>query len=321
MLDEIIEGIGYEKIIDYLKNNISLGNTVLIRINMLDKQFNKNNVLILDKKMQDSEELNNEEYELKKWFQKRLYFCENLGSNKAIVLSGKTSKLITSSIKESIIFNYNTLIKKVNQNYTKVSSETIAAMLNDSIEEYYDALNTKYFENSNEDVLKIKEKLKSFSNDIVNLLIEIEDVKNRKIRILIEADINEYISSNELYLKDKIFDVGTKIKINNVIYGRYSGFITLNSKKPLLKLHGTDEINLITEKQAIEYRNLLMYLTKTNLKEIPFGKGKIKIKFNPKDMVLQNYEMIPYDDEKEEEQLIPYYNVLNLKILDINEEN
>ncbi len=302
MLDEMIDEVGYENIIDYLENDTPLGEeTVYIRFSLFSNVIE---TFIFNEENKDNE--------IALWFRKRQFYADYLGSNKAIV-QGKfrTSKIVTSAIKESLIFNWKTFMLKVKKelkNESTESTESIKCLFLTVINEYYENLK-KYDIERVEEIEKISSKLIDLSDKILEELLKIEKIENKKIKIFLDTDLEEYKRSNKLYLEEKIFDTKTEIKVDGKILGRYSGFITLNNKKPYLKMNG-EEIFLCTKEEAIKYRNLLFYISR-NRKPISTEFGEIKFKFNPKDGELESFENIPFKIEKKEKK-IPYRNVLNL---------
>lgn len=303
MLSEMIEAIGEENIVAYLENNYPLGECIVIYIDIAGKI---KNVFVNN----DKEEITEQEVlNLKKQFQKYNFYAEYLGSNKAIVQTGNTSKLITSSIKEAVIFNFKTIISKAEKTYKNSNANSIEKIYIEAINAYYSALE-KLEKDKEEKELVSKIKGYLLNLDLLKIIGEIENYKKMKIKIFIERPIANYKFDKERYLQDKIFDAGTERKLDNEIVGRYSGFLTLNAKKPLLKLNCTDEINLITREEAIKQYYLLLYISK-NREIIKKGDTILKYSFNPKEMRLENFE-IKFSNNKEENNTIKYVNVLKL---------
>lgn len=304
----MIEAIGEDNILNYLENNYPLGECIVIYVGMDGKI---KNIFINDnKEIEDPKVL-----ELKKQFQKYSFYSEYLSSNKAIIQTGNTSKLITSAIKEAVIFNCSTLISKTEKIYKNSDFSNIEKMYSEAINEYYSNLEEIEVDIEEKNVAR---KIKSYllNLKLIDTLSEIQDYKKKKIKIFIDRPLKNYKLDKERYLQEKLFDTKTERKINNEIVGRYSGFITLNSKKPLLKLNCTDEINLITREEAIKQYYLLLYISK-NRGEIKQKNTILKCSFNPKEMRIENFEIKFTNDKK---QQIPYKNILNLDWYDEEEQ-
>ena len=314
MLDELISSIGYNNILDYLENNIALGDCVCIKLDINKNEILKENVLILDKKSKD--ELSVESLNLKNWCQKRTFYSNYLTSNKAVVCVGQSAKLVISCIKENITFNYNTFVGKTEKTFGTANKISMLSMFKIMIDEYCQGL--KCYDEDTRTIELYRSAIENLSNAILDILTGIEDIKNKKIRIFIDTELDNYIESNECYLKQKIFDNATEQEIEGKTYGRYSGFISLNNKKPLLKLYGTDEISLCTQEKAMQYRNLLLYLI-DNRGSVKLDYGEIQYRFNPKDCVFESFNILPYEITKTE-RLIKFKNILSLKDYDKTEE-
>lgn len=308
MLKELIENIGYDNILDYLENNFNLGDCVCIRLEKNSNRLKEDNILVLDKKQK--EELSKEKIVLMKWFQSRAFYSTYLNSNKAIACKGDSTKLVVSCVKDNITFNYNTFLAKAKKIIGSDNGVALRDMFNITVNEYFNNLVKVDSDVNVEEYIKIFE---GYSSVILDTLKGIEGIENKKVRLFIDEDLEVYKQDNISYLNKKIFDSGTEKKINNTLVGRYGGFLTLNSNKPLLKLHGLDEINLCTKEEAIEYRNLLLYLGNNREKINGLYGGEIKVNFNPKDQQVENFDIIPFEVDREEENLIEYKNILHLK--------
>lgn len=308
MLKELIENIGYDNILNYLENNFNLGDCVCVRLEKNSNELKEDNILILDKRQK--EELPKEKIVLMKWFQSRAFYSTYLNSNKAIVCKGDSTKLVVSCVKDNITFNYNTFLAKAKKTIGSDNEFALIDMFNITVNEYFNNLVKVDSDVNVEKYIKIFE---GYSSVILDTLKGIEGIENKKVRLFIDEDLEVYKQDNISYLNKKIFDSGTEKKINNILVGRYGGFLTLNSNKPLLKLHGLDEINLCTKEEAIEYRNLLLYLGNNREKINGLYGGEIKVNFNPKDQQVENFDIIPFEVDREEENLIEYKNILHLK--------
>ena len=173
MLDEMIDEVGYENIIDYLENDTPLGEeTVYIRFSSFSNVIE---TFIFNEENKDNE--------IALWFRKRQFYADYLGSNKAIV-QGKlrTSKIVTSAIKESLIFNWKTFILKVKKELKNESTESIKCLFLTVINEYYENLK-KYDIERVEEIEKISSKLIDLSDKILEELLKIEKIENKKIKI------------------------------------------------------------------------------------------------------------------------------------------
>lgn len=308
MLKELIENIGYSNILDYLENNFNLGDCVCIRLEKNANKIKKANILVLDKKQK--EELPKEKIVLMKWFQERAFYSTYLNSNKAIVCKGNSAKLVVSCVKDNITFNYSTFLAKAKKIIGSDNECALIDMFNITINEYFNNLTNI---DSDVNIDEYRKLFEGYSNAILDTLKGIEGIENKKVRLFIDEDLEIYRQDNISYLNKKIFDNETEKKINNTLVGRYGGFLTLNPNKPLLKLHGLDEINLCTKEEAIEYRNLLLYLGNNREKINGLYGGEIKVNFNPKEQQIENFDIIPYEANREKENLIQYKNILHLK--------
>lgn len=285
MLDELIDNIGLKYMENKLNNDVSLKNTLLIKVN-------KDNTLehLFIEKKETMENL-----ELKQWFVKRIFYSEYLNSNKAVVKSGVTSKLITSCVRQAVIFNLATLLIKSKK--IKAINKEIFFL---AIEEYIHKLESKI-----NDSLILRNKEIIFS--------KIEEVIDKKVKIIILEDdeIENYKTEYNKYFLENIFDKDKNKKITK----KYSGFITLNPDKPLLSNVGgiTTEIQEYEADDVYKYFILNKYLDKfaSIRNSLELESGEITFKYHPKDKEITDYEYIPYQKTSEYKLNIPIDNVLS----------
>lgn len=293
MLHELIDAIGLEYMDKQLQRNTSFKDTLCIRVN----KDNTLNVVYADKKD------NMEDLEFKSWFSTRIYYSEYLTSNKAIIKTGATSKMITSAVKQAVIFNMKTMVDKTKKN--KLSMEEV---FNIGIDEYMNKL--KY-----EDSLIVKNK-----KSIYEILNKYTD-KKIKVLILEDDNVENYKIEYDKYISENIFD-----KENGKATNRYTGFITLNDKKPLLLNFGglCEEIQEYSKKEVSEIFTLNRYLSKfaktKNEIELNHG-GKIIFEYNLKEKRIVSYEYIPQTEENKYKLNILIENILGGKIEEYNIKN
>lgn len=293
MLHELIDAIGLEYMDKQLQRNTSFKDTLCIRVN----KDNTLNVVYADKKD------NMEDLEFKSWFSTRIYYSEYLTSNKAIIKTGSTSKMITSAVKQAVIFNMKTMVDKTKKN--KLSMEEVFNM---GIDEYMNKL--KY-----EDSLIVKNK-----KSIYEILNKYTD-KKIKVLILEDDNVENYKIEYDKYISENIFD-----KENGKATNRYTGFITLNDKKPLLLNFGglCEEIQEYSKEEVSEIFTLNRYLSKfaktKNEIELDHG-GKIIFEYNPKEKRIVSYEYIPQTEENKYKLNILIENILGGKIEEYNIKN
>lgn len=288
MLDELIDVIGLEYMENKLRSEMEIKNSLCIRVN--EDGF-------LDSILIDKESNNMENLELKKWFSERLYYSESLSSNKSIVCSGYTSKIITSSIKQAVIFNIKTLTKKIEKIKEKISLDiNLEELFYMSIDEYLKKL-------------KCTESLISDNREKIFKVINDNIDKNIKVLIFEFDTLEAYKNQQDKYLEENLFDKGTK---------RYSGFLTLNNNKPLLSNIGgkTTEIQEYNYKDASKIYTLNRYLSKFSKMKNKFeleNKGCIVLRYDVKEKQIINYEYIPQKEENNHKLNISIENVLREK--------
>ena len=293
MLHELIDAIGLEYMDKQLQRNTSFKDTLCIRVN----KDNTLDVVYTDKKD------NMEDLEFKSWFSTRIYYSEYLTSNKAIIKTGATSKMITSAVKQAVIFNIKTMVDK-----TKKNKLSIEEVFNIGIDEYMNKL-------KHEDSLIVKNK-----KSIYEILNKYTD-KKIKVLILEDDNVENYKIEYDKYISENIFD-----KENGKATNRYTGFITLNDKKPLLLNFGglCEEIQEYSKEEVSEIFTLNRYLSKfaktKNEIELNHG-GKIIFEYNPKEKRIVSYEYIPQTEENKYKLNILIENILGGKIEEYNIKN
>lgn len=273
MLNELIEGIGYDNILETIQN--SNPNGLYIRI-PLDSDIDENEDILL---INPKEEINIRDRKLFDWFKARKIYSSYINSNKAITQGKefKYPKLITTNQTNAIKFNLKTLLDKVENKY-KIS---LATGLDECIKEFCDIL---------EDSDKYKYFQKSIS--IINELYEKSEIdKSTVINIYLDLPLDDYILENDKYLKGKLFD-GKIINGNGI----FSIFSTSNSEKPHLfmrdNIYNNNSAYKTDKNNAEQLLNLKKYLMIKPNGNIEYRNGTIKCQCEKGDII--KYEHIPY---------------------------
>lgn len=270
MIKELIDIIGMSDIEDYLRKDIKLGKSICIRITEKGIDF-ENDVLI------NKDDNSKENMELRQWFKEREFYSRYLENNKAVVMSGYTRCLVTSCVKESIFFNYETFLKLLDK-YNKSEEEMLEVVIDEFLDSLQSADYKKYYKNN---LISIIENIK---------LAKCEFGEKFKIKIFLNISLENYIKSNNLYLKSKLFNKGSVVKSINK--GVSTSFLCVSSKKPLLRniANPISEISSLKSFDEAKKEYLLLSYLKENYNNLNKN-NNIKIKFNPKDGVVEDFKI------------------------------
>ena len=295
MLNELIENIGMENINKFLENDITIKNSVLIKVT----KDGVSDVLVVEKETMEN-------LELQQWFKQRICYSEVIKANKCIV-QGKfySNKLYSSANCNSIIFNINTLTNKVETLKKKELDIDAKELFKISIEEYLTKLNVEI----NTDIFYIyyKEIYEEFSKYNGKKVIVMKDESIEQYRVEFDKYLDNYMYNN----KDKTY------VIDNKEYRMYPGFINTNVDKiylmnvggiiPNLQLHTQEETNVLYK--------LNKYLLKLNGYHMTLHNqynGNIYIEKSMSDssISIDNYEYVP-GEYKDSMKTMYIHNILS----------
>ena len=294
MIRELVDKIGKDIIeTGYLDGN-DIKNAFAIRV---DKKGNINYLVFGE--IDD----NYENLEEKDFYNQRHKYSMNLGlKNKEVVTTGLGARAIISCHQYGVIFNYNTLVAKLDKlrnpsekdkiKYKKLrgykENITMDELLEFSFEDYFIKLNS------------LECILNKYKKEICEYIVQNEDLaKDKKIVILEDRPIKDYKEMYEEYLSVGIMNKGGGIEK----YKEYNLFNTLNSSKPLLSSVGTlnNYTTLDKEKDIIEFYKLYKYMVshKTDIRNLGLG---IELEIDKNNIYIVNYNQEIYWDYKDQLQ-------------------
>lgn len=278
MLNELIESIGIENINYELINNFNRTDSIYVKL----ANNPKNNIYFkLDKAIVKKNEIINpltiEEFEQLKWFKNRENLSLWINSNKAIDCSRPYGRKITSNNKYAVIFSY--------ENFKKAYKGDIQQHINNAIENYLKILNS----------IDLKEKYLNAIDYIIKNYSE-EDLINRKIKIFMDFEINDYIDLNKNYLEKALanevkdsFLVKYLEDSNQIVY---TGFSIVGNKIFLGNLSmPIKELGTMSKEEAIRQENLKKYLESKNETKLIIGNIEVTKDFKEKSTI-KNFRYI-----------------------------
>lgn len=278
MLNELMEAIGYDNMLKTIKDLVDTSNSLYIKI-PIDRLIEDKDFVVVGKepKVDQLEQL--------KWFKARECLNKYIAPNKAIVQGDEYiyPKTVSSTHENCIIFNWDKFLKHKN------TTKDIGLSLQNLISEFLSTLDKKDF-------------LEYYTKNIDNIIqfINKNELNKIMLKMFIDVDEEKYKRDYTKYLKNKWFDNDTLHEINNKTHGRLSQFYTINAKKPYLShmLKVTDEIHLITEKEALDTFYLKRYMDVVKFQKIDYGIGNIvfDMEFNSstKKYYINFYKNNPY---------------------------
>lgn len=282
MINELIDKIGKNVIEDEFLDNNEIVNAFAIKIK-------KNGEIehFVFENLND----NYENLEEKEFYNDRYKYSVNLGlKNKQVVTSGLGAKAITSCHKYGVIFNYNTLVSKLNTiNEEKEKYQNINGYKEDlnikeliciSIEDYFVKLG-----DTNCTIYNYKDK-------ICDYIVKNESIAiDKKIIIFEDEEIENYKTMYEKYISYAIVNKGKGIGD----FKDCSLFNNLNSSKPLLKSVGTiNTFNTLNKEEDIVLLYKLYKYISSHKKEVKnLGLG-IKIDVDKNDIYITDYDQDIY---------------------------
>jgi hypothetical protein len=292
VLNELIREIGYDNIIKTVMESVDMTNSLYIKI-PLDRGLQNSDFLYIGKELEVSQ------FEKATWFKSREFYSNYIESNKAISIGGVYSKLIFSSHKYAVFFKLDNFI---NHQYTIKNKNLLESM---------DLLFKKYFVK-----LELEDFYEKYYKQNLSSIIDFfteRQLEKINIKIFLDEDLVKYEKDYSLYLKNRLFDAGTVMKVEKEIKGRLSKFITLNVSKPYLSqmMEHTDEIHLLNEDECMKAFYLKEYMDIKKDELVNNIKYKMDFQSSSKKWVLSEYENNPYETKLEMKNVLYVSNVMD----------
>lgn len=320
---DIIDDIGYEKIVKEVENNIEIQESqksLNIKLNINDNEF-KPIYLIIDKKTKENVHAK-VDYD---WFKLRNFYSETTDANKFLIQNGEavSKKKFCNINYLSIIFNMNTienmkkkyklqslketlylcikefykyidlnLLKKYTEIFTKntknkIKDDKANQLTKEIFKEQHNAIED---EKRKLHMKKIKEYLLKNTENITQLIMDkVKENKVKKVRIFIDEEIDMYKKEYSIYLYPYIFaknDFNILLSNKNIV-GLPNTILSSPKKLLIFTTSRKNRYPYLCElSQAIKLDTFFKWLDKTDINNEVY-------QIRSSNRVLKNIKKIP----------------------------